>query len=89
VLASALAPDTTGKPETILIITDGAPNSRIKLEKTIKNYTNTMKNRSELLISIVQVGDDVSARTWLSGLEASLKTKGAKFDIVDICTAKE
>jgi hypothetical protein len=88
-LANAFVPDTTGKPETILVITDGIPNSRSRLEKTILRYTKTMKKRSELLNSIVQVGNNKSARNWLNGLEAKLKTKGAKFDIVDTCTAKE
>jgi len=88
-LASAFVPDTTGKPETILVITDGIPNSRNKLESTILKYTKTMKNRSELLISIVQVGDNKSARDWLNGLEDKLKAKGAQFDIVDTCTAKQ
>jgi len=37
VLSDALKPDTDGKSETILIITDGIPNSRTKLEKMIRN----------------------------------------------------
>jgi uncharacterized protein with von Willebrand factor type A (vWA) domain len=36
VLSDALRPDTIGKSETILIITDGIPDSRPKLEKTIR-----------------------------------------------------
>jgi len=36
VLSDALRPDTSGKSETILIITDGIPNNRPKLEKTIR-----------------------------------------------------
>lgn len=36
VLAKALRPDTPGKSETILVITDGIPNSRRKLENAIK-----------------------------------------------------
>lgn len=36
VLSDALRPDTVNKSETILIITDGIPNSRPKLEKTIR-----------------------------------------------------
>jgi len=36
VLSDALKPDTSGKQETILVFTDGIPNSRAKLEKTIR-----------------------------------------------------
>jgi len=36
VLSDAFRPDTSGKSETILIITDGSPNNRTKLEKTIR-----------------------------------------------------
>merc|ERR1712098_434373 len=86
VLANAFTPDTTGKPETILVITDGIPNSQSGLKKTILRYTKTMKKRSEMLISIVQVGDNKSARDWLIGLGDKLKAKGAKFNIVDTCT---
>jgi len=36
VLSDALKPDADGQSETILIITDGIPNSRTKIEKMIR-----------------------------------------------------
>lgn len=89
VLSDALRPDTVGKSETILIITDGIPNSRSKLEKSIIGYTKQMHNKNELLISFVQVGKSDSATDWLKGLEAKLKNGGAKYDIVDVVTTDE
>jgi uncharacterized protein with von Willebrand factor type A (vWA) domain len=89
VLSDALRPDTVGKSETILVITDGIPNSRSKLEKSIIGYTKQMHNKNELLISFVQVGKSDSATDWLKGLEAKLKNGGAKYDIVDVVTTDE
>jgi len=48
-----------------------------------------MKSRKEMLISLVQVGKDKSATTWLKGLGKSLLDAGAKFDIVDTVTTDQ
>jgi len=48
-----------------------------------------MKNRKEMLISMVQVGADLSATEWLKGLGKSLLDAGAKFDIVDTVTSDQ
>jgi len=89
VLSSALRPDTAGKSESILVITDGKPNSRRKLERSIIQYTKEMNNKNELLISFVQIGNDQSAKDWLKELSTDLINKGARFDIVDVVTFEE
>jgi len=89
VLSEAMRPDTPGKSETILVITDGIPNSRLNLEKTIIGYTKKMNSKNELLISFVQVGKSQSATDWLNGLEAKLNNGGAKYDIIDVVSTDE
>lgn len=89
VLGDAFRPDTPGKSETILVITDGVPNNRNNLERAIIGYTNSMKNRNDLLISFIQVGDSASATTWLKGLSATLTKGKAKYDIIDVVTSDD
>ena len=79
VLSDAVHPDTfiggsgfccfgtpgVRKPETILVITDGTPDSQGNVEKVIKNATHNMQSDDELSITMVQIGTDKSASSWL------------------------
>lgn len=69
------------KPETILVITDGVPDSEDKVQRVIKEATFKINSDSELSVSFIQVGDDNSAGKFLAKLDDNLK--GAKYDIVD------
>lgn len=92
VLKEALKPDNIPrlKPETILIITDGAPDSEKAVEKEIIYAThNYMKDNNDLSITIVQVGIDEMATKWLQKLDDGLVKLGAKYDIVDVLSAKD
>ena len=96
VLNDALQPDTPaadgkmffGRPETILVITDGEPNSREEVEEAIIHATNNyMRTDNDLSISFIQIGSDAAAESWLQTLDDDLQSKGAKFDAVDRLTA--
>jgi hypothetical protein len=92
VLKEALKPDVTPrlKPETILIITDGAPDSKEEVEQEIIYAThNYMKDDNDLSITIIQVGTDQKAMEWLQRLDDDMVNLGAKYDIVDVLSAKD
>ena len=72
------------KPSTILIITDGKPDDINTAEKVIIDASHKLKHPEELLITIVQVGNDDKANEYLNELDNKLVDMGAKYDIVDI-----
>ena len=96
VLADAVKPDTVfqfgvrGRAETILVITDGEPDSKDKVEEVIIKATKEqMTSDEDLSISFIQIGKEKSAETFLERLDDGLKSKGAAFDIVDTLTFSE
>ena len=82
VLKDAFVP--TEKASTILIITDGKPDDINTTEKLIIETTKTLKHEEDLLVTIVQVGNDDKADEYLNELDNKLVPMGAKYDIVDI-----
>lgn len=72
---------------TILVITDGCPNSQSEVERVIRRAANSIENLGELSVSFIQIGDDRNATKFLDRIDHSLT--GAKFDIVDAVTAEE
>ena len=93
VLIDAIEPDSVDasgarlKPETILIITDGAPDNPTAVEEIIVSATKNariMRHADDLSISILQVGNDEAAVLWLEQLVPRLQERGAQFDIVDV-----
>ena len=81
--------DNGAKPETILVITDGEPNSQPAVENEIIQCTRRLRDDDELSVSFIQIGEDPGARKFLKNLDNGLERKGAKFDIVDTKTADE
>jgi hypothetical protein len=71
-LADAVIPDNLGRPETILVITDGAPDNRQRVEQVITAAAHGLHKSDDLRIVFVQVGDDRKAATWLSTLGSRL-----------------
>ena len=82
----AVVPDNIGTPETILVITDGAPEDRAAVEVVIQMAADALVNPDDLRIVFVQVGNDPSATRWLSNLDDNLD---CKFDIVDVITSEQ
>ncbi len=89
VLADAVMPDNAGRPETVLVITDGAPDSEKQVESLIIKTVAQLKRDPDLSISFIQVGDDKAAKEWLKTLDDDLVAKGAKFDVVDTLTVDD
>lgn len=77
--------------EIILVVTDGQPNDRKAVVKTIVDATHKMDvDRKELGISFIQIGNDEQATKFLKILDDELQgSGGAKFDIVDTITIEE
>lgn len=80
------AQTTKSNGETILVITDGEPNDRKAVMRTIIKAANQIDRDEELAISLIQVGKDRKATAFLKALDDDLQRVGAKFDIVDTIT---
>jgi Mg-chelatase subunit ChlD len=72
---------------TILVITDGCPDSKPDVERVIKNAAASIERDAELSISFIQVGEDAGATRFLTRLDDDLDD--AKFDIVDTVTSQQ
>ena len=79
----------SAKPETILVITDGEPDDRRAVIRTIIDASRRIDRDEELALSIVQVGKDPDARRFLKLLDDELVSAGAPFDICDTVTLDE
>lgn len=75
--------------ETILVVTDGAPDEREKVKEVIINASNKIEKDEELAISLIQIGTDQEATEFLKQLDDDLQKAGAKFDICDTITMKD
>lgn len=75
--------------ETILVITDGEPDDRKGVMRVIIEASQKMERDEELGISLIQVGNDAGATSFLRALDDKLQGAGAKFDIVDTVTLED
>lgn len=75
--------------ETIVVITDGEPDDRKSVMRTIIETSRQLDRDEELGISLIQVGKDSKATQFLKALDDQLESAGAKFDIVDTITIDE
>lgn len=71
----------------VLIVTDGAPNDKEAVKRTIADITHKVKDEREFNIAFLQVGNDQGVAAFLSALDDDLK--GAKYDIVDVKRLEE
>ena len=72
--------------ETILVLTDGAPDDRRAVIDIIVQATQKMERDEELAVSFIQIGSDSGATAFLKALDDQLEGVGAKFDICDTIT---
>ncbi|MDV3002150.1 MAG: hypothetical protein N5P05_003756 [Chroococcopsis gigantea SAG 12.99] len=72
--------------ETILVITDGEPDDRKAVMRSIIEASRKLDRDEELALSLIQVGHDSGATAFLKALDDQLESAGAKFDIVDTIT---
>ncbi|PRP73960.1 hypothetical protein PROFUN_08153 [Planoprotostelium fungivorum] len=75
-----------GRPESVLVITDGFPTDPARLVQTLVHAS---KATQDMTVSIVQVGTDTYATKYLEELPGKLKEAGMVKDIVDITTTEE
>ena len=71
------------KGATVLVITDGAPDSQKDVVKEIISATKRMTDPREIGISFIQIGHDNRATRFLQYLDDNLQSEGALHDIVD------
>ncbi|GAP99048.1 vWA domain-containing protein [Leptolyngbya sp. NIES-2104] len=76
----------TKSGETILVVTDGAPDDRRAVIDAIIRSTQQMERDEELAITFLQIGNDPGAKQFLAALDDQLSGVGAKFDICDTIT---
>ena len=72
------------KPDFVIVITDGEPNSRQAVKDVLIKQANSQNADGDLTVLFIQIGDDASAASFLAELDDGLH--GAKFDIVDTMT---
>jgi len=77
------------KPLLLAMITDGAPEDGYKTKEAIIRATKNMKNSDEILIAILQVGNDRRAPKFLADLDQGLVNQNAKYDIVEVKSFEE
>ncbi len=72
------------KPLLLAIITDGAPEDGLSTKEAIIRATKHMKRQDEILVAILQVGNDRRAPKILNDLDKELVHQSAKYDIVEV-----
>jgi hypothetical protein len=82
---------TKGKPrpETILVVTDGAPDDEKGVMRAIVRASKRVQQLDELAVSFIQVGSDPGARRFLKILDDDLVRAGAPHDICSTVTLDE
>lgn len=88
-LNEALQPDTMGRAETVLVITDGAPNNQAGVEGAIVSAARQLCRDQDLAITFLQVGSASGATRFLEYLDDNLEKKHGIFDIVDTMSQKQ
>jgi uncharacterized protein with von Willebrand factor type A (vWA) domain len=77
------------RPETVLVVTDGAPDDEKAVMKTVIRAAKRVQRADELVVSFIQIGNDMSARKFLKILDDEMVRAGAPFDIVTTVTLDE
>lgn len=78
---------TSTKPAIVLVVTDGEPDSREDVIRSIVKASNKLERDEQLAIQFVQIGDSQKAAQFLQFLDDNLQGRnGAKFDIVNTLT---
>lgn len=77
------------RPETVLVVTDGAPDDEKAVMKTVIRAAKRVQRADELAVSFIQIGTDSGARRFLKVLDDEMVRAGAPFDIVTTVTLDE
>jgi uncharacterized protein with von Willebrand factor type A (vWA) domain len=79
----------TPRPETIVVVTDGAPDDEKAVMRMILKAARRVDRQDELAVSFIQVGTDPGARRFLKILDDELVRAGAPHDICSTVTLDE
>jgi hypothetical protein len=85
-LKDAVISDNRDRPETILVITDGAPENRKAVEQVLVDASEATEFDDDLRVVFVQVGTDAQASKWLNTLDERL---GCPAGVVNATTTAE
>ncbi|MBA2538122.1 MAG: VWA domain-containing protein [Deltaproteobacteria bacterium] len=80
---------TAARPETILVITDGAPDDDKAVMRTILRASKRVQRQDELAVTFIQIGTDAGARRFLKILDEEMVRAGAPFDIISTVNLDE
>jgi hypothetical protein len=75
------------KKDFVQVWTDGVPDDKAAVAKVLVDHINAQPSDDAFTTQFVQVGNDVSARAWMQGLDDNLA--GAQFDAVDLKSQAE
>jgi hypothetical protein len=71
------------KPLIVAIVSDGMPNDPGALRDVIFDATTQMRNKNEICITFLQIGQNFEGTRIISALDHDLVAAGAKYDIVN------
>jgi uncharacterized protein with von Willebrand factor type A (vWA) domain len=77
------------RPETIIVITDGAPDDEKAVMRSVIRAAKRVQRQDQLAVSFIQVGTDPGARRFLKILDDEMVRAGATYDIVSTATLEE
>jgi len=78
-----------GRPEHVLVITDGEPDSEQHVIHTLVSGINRLGSENELNITFLQVGCCERAAAFLHKLQDCLTEAGARFNVIDCLTFRD
>lgn len=74
----------------LMVFTDGEPSDPDAVRSTIIDITNKVKHAGEFRVCFLTVGQrSASLDAWLTALDDTLTSAGAKYDIVDVKSLEE
>ncbi|MFT3693691.1 MAG: VWA domain-containing protein [Kofleriaceae bacterium] len=79
----------SSRPETILVVTDGAPDDEKAVMRALIKASKRVVDPSELVVTFIQVGTDPAARKFLKILDDELTRAGAPVDLCSTVTLDE
>jgi uncharacterized protein with von Willebrand factor type A (vWA) domain len=77
------------RSETILVITDGAPDDEKAVMRAVLRAAKRVHAHGELAVAFIQIGGDPGARKFLKILDDEMVRAGAPFDIISTVTLDE
>jgi hypothetical protein len=80
---------TKANGELFVVITDGEPDDKAKVWQTLIEAANKVHSDTEIGVSLIQVGNNSEATSFLKACDDRLQEIGARFDIVDTITVDE